>query len=46
MIAHDGRSLSEHAIEPEVRFNILYGDYDYVVLQEASHPFAGEESLF
>ena len=43
MIAHGGWFLSQHAAEPEVRFNILYGQYDYVVLQEHAHPFGPEE---
>ena len=45
MIAHGGWSLEQHAKEPEVRFNILYGNYDYVVLQEHSHPFSPEEKF-
>ena len=43
MIAHGGWHLSQHAEEPEARFNILYGKYDYVVLQEHAHPFGPEE---
>lgn len=39
MIAHGGWYLAQHAEEPDVRFNILYGRYDYVVLQEHAHPF-------
>ena len=46
MLAHSGRTLQEHAAEPEVRFNILYGDYDYVVLQQVAHPFPGRDVLF
>lgn len=34
MITHGGWFLHQHQKEPEVRFNILYGNYDYVVLQE------------
>ncbi len=45
MLAHAGWYLSEHAEEPEVRFNILYGKYDYVVLQEHAHPFGPEEKF-
>lgn len=44
MLAHPNWFLSQHAEEPEVRFNILYGKYDYVVLQEHAHPFGPEES--
>ena len=32
MLAHPGWFLAQHAAEPEARFNILYGKYDYVVL--------------
>lgn len=43
MLAHPGWYLEQHVQEPEVRFNILYGGYDYVVLQEHAHPFGPEE---
>ena len=43
MIAHGGWFLMQHVEEPDVRFNILYGGYDYVVLQEHAHPLAPEE---
>ena len=46
MIAHGGWFLEQHAQEPDVRFNILYGNYDYVVLQEHAHPFGPEEKFF
>ncbi len=39
MIAHGGWFLAQHAGEPDVRFNLLYGKYDYVILQEHAHPF-------
>lgn len=39
MIAHSGWYLKQHVQEPDVLFNIRYGQYDYVVLQEHSHPF-------
>ena len=39
MIAHGGWYLSQHEREPDVRFNILHGHYDYVILQEHAHPF-------
>lgn len=39
MIAHGGWYLKQHVKEPDVPFNIRYGQYDYVVLQEHSHPF-------
>ena len=43
MIAHGGWYLAQHVEEPDVRFNILYGDYDYVILQDAAQPFVPEE---
>jgi hypothetical protein len=46
MIAHPGWFLEQHTKEPDVRFNIRYGHYDYVVLQEHAHPFGPEEKFF
>ena len=45
MIAHGGWYLAQHVEEPDVRFNILFGGYDYVVLQEYSQPFGPEEKF-
>ena len=45
MIAHGGCFLAQHAEEPDVRFNILHGNYDYVILQEHAHPFGPEEAF-
>lgn len=45
MLAHPGWFLEQHAAEPDVRFNILYGGYDYVVLQEHAHPFGPMEKF-
>ncbi|MBQ9009769.1 MAG: SGNH/GDSL hydrolase family protein [Clostridia bacterium] len=45
MLAHGGWFLSQHAEEPEVRFNILHGGFDYVVLQEHAHPFGPVEQF-
>lgn len=39
MLAHGGWYLSEHVKEPQTKFNVMYGDYDLIVLQEHSHPF-------
>lgn len=39
MLAHGGWYLSDHIKEPQTKFNVMYGDYDYIVLQEHSHPF-------
>ncbi len=38
MLAHGGKGWDFHLKEPEVRFNILYGGYDAVVLQHTAHP--------
>lgn len=38
MLAHGGKGWDFHLQEPEVRFNILYGGYDAVVLQHVAHP--------
>ncbi len=46
MLAHGGWYLEQHLQEPETRFNILHGHYDYVVLQEYAHPFGPKEKLF
>ena len=45
MLARPNWFLSQHMEEPDVRFNILYGKYDYVVLQEHAHPFGPEEEF-
>lgn len=39
MLSEGGAPLSKHCDQPDTRFNILYGDYDYIVLQNAAHPF-------
>ncbi len=39
MLSHGGWYLADHVKEQHTKFNILYGDYDYIVLQEHSHPF-------
>lgn len=45
MLAHPYVTLDYHKEQAEVRFNILYGNYDYVVIQQGAHPFKGEEEL-
>ena len=42
MLAHGGWHLADHLGEPEARFNIAFGGYDCVVLQEHAHPFGPE----
>lgn len=38
MLAHGGKGWDFHIEEPEVKFNILYGRYDAVILQHTAHP--------
>lgn len=45
MLTQGGKSLAFHKEQPQVRFNILYGGYEYVVLQQLQQPFGGEEEL-
>lgn len=45
MIAHGGWFLEQHTKEPDVPFNIRYGNYDYVILQEHAHPFGPVEKF-
>ncbi len=44
MLAYPGRSLRWHMAEEyfSERFNILYGHYDYCVIQEQAHPMTDE----
>ena len=45
MLAYGGRSLQWHCDEYfALRFAILYGNYDYCVLQQQAHPFPGVET--
>lgn len=46
MIAHGGWFLEQHVNEPDVRFNILYGHYDYVVLQEPCASIWSRRKIF
>lgn len=40
-----GMGLEWQARQFDVRYNILFGQYDYIVLQHVAHPFPGEVSL-
>lgn len=42
MLARGYKGLDYHANEPETRFNILYGDYDYIILQHLQSGFDKE----
>ena len=46
MLAHPAWFLAQHVEDPEAKFNIRFGGYDYVVLQEHAHPFGPEEKFF
>ncbi len=48
MLAYGGRSLKWHMDEEyfAVRFNLLHGEYDYCVIQEAAHPMVDEEDTY
>ena len=39
MLARGYKGLDYHCKEPETRFNILYGDYDYIILQHLQSGF-------
>ena len=39
MLAQPGWFLAQHVEAPDTSFNIRFGGYDYVVLQEHAHPF-------
>lgn len=44
MLSHPSRTLEWHLREYyELRFNLLYGHYDYCIIQQAAHPFPGKE---
>lgn len=48
MLAHPGQSFQWHMNEyNEVRYNLLYGKYDYCILQQVAHPMPTDlESTF
>ena len=40
MLAYSGRSLDWHRKEYfSLRFNLMYGQYDYCIIQQAAHPY-------
>ena len=45
MLAHPCWFLAQHVEDPEAKFNIMYGNYDYVILQEHAHPFGPAEKF-
>ena len=45
MLAYSGRDLNWHRKEYfSLRFNLMYGGYDYCVIQQAAHPYPPMES--
>ena len=44
MLTKGGMGLDYHADNEQTRFNILYGEYDYIILQHVAHPM-GELSV-
>ena len=45
MLAFSGRELEWHLKEyMSLRYNLLYGKYDYCIIQQAAHPFPPEEN--
>lgn len=45
MLTQGGVTLRWHSDQDQTAFNIRYGKYDYVVMQQATHPFDGAECL-
>lgn len=45
MLTHGGMTLRWHAEQEQTRFNLQYGGYDYLIFQQATHPFDGKEAL-
>ncbi len=44
MLAYGGRSLKWHSDEYfAMRYNLMYGGYDYCIIQQQAHPFPGYE---
>ena len=45
MLAYSGRDLDWHRREYfSLRFNLMYGGYDYCIIQQAAHPYPPVES--
>lgn len=45
MLTHPGMGIDWHMKQSQTYFNLLYGNYDAVVLQHLAHPFPGREHL-
>ena len=45
MLAYSGRDLDWHRKEYfSLRFNLMYGQYDYCIIQQAAHPYPPMET--
>lgn len=45
MLTYPGVGLDWHLEQSPTYFNLIYGNYDAVILQHNAHPFPGKESL-
>ena len=45
MLTHPGMGLDYHLKQSTTYMNLIYGNYDAVILQHNAHPFLGKESL-
>ena len=45
MLTYPGVGLDWHLENSQTYFNLIYGNYDAVILQHNAHPFPGKESL-
>ncbi|MGI5894091.1 MAG: hypothetical protein ACOX6P_05805 [Candidatus Merdivicinus sp.] len=45
MLTQGGMTLDWHCQQEQTAFNLRYGGYDFCILQQAAHPFAGYAAL-
>ena len=45
MLTKGGMGLDYHAENEQTRFNILFGDYDFVIIQHVAHPMGEFEDM-
>ena len=45
MLTKGGMGLDYHAENEQTRFNILFGDYDFIILQHVAHPMGDFEVM-
>ena len=45
MVAQPGKSLEWHCGNPATQLALQYGDWDHIILQQATHPFRGGSEL-